>query len=279
MEMFTSFKKVMADPEITTAGKSVFLNLLSRMDKKGYCYPAVNTMEDETGYCERTIQRQTNKLAEKGYIVKAEQKAMGKQFTNRYYLTPEDKRDFLFNDNDIKEVVRKNSVFQDFLKMEEVIVTTEYKHPCLHLVYRSMKITKLEKLVLAYFIMRADQEAFTYFSVERLSGILRIPFFKLRRVIKTLIYRKLLRISQQIIEGETVIFARICIEKFGLKSFVRKCVKLIRHTYSIQDIKIYLYIVSIRTKTEYKEIQKKYRFHRILQKIQMIQDLDRHVLF
>ena len=93
----------MADPEITTAGKSVFLNLLSRMDKKGYCYPAVNTMEDETGYCERTIQRQTNKLAEKGYIVKAEQKAMGKQFTNRYYLTPEDKRDFLFNDNDIKE--------------------------------------------------------------------------------------------------------------------------------------------------------------------------------
>ena len=78
MEMFTSFKKVMADPEITTAGKSVFLNLLSRMDKKGYCYPAVNTMEDETGYCERTIQRQTNKLAEKGYIVKAEQKAMGK---------------------------------------------------------------------------------------------------------------------------------------------------------------------------------------------------------
>ena len=57
MEMFTSFKKVMADPEITTAGKSVFLNLLSRMDKKGYCYPAVNTMEDETGYCERTIQR------------------------------------------------------------------------------------------------------------------------------------------------------------------------------------------------------------------------------
>lgn len=43
--------------------------------------------------------------------------------------------------------------------MEEVIVTTEYKHHCLHLVYRSMKITKLEKLVLAYFIMRADQEA------------------------------------------------------------------------------------------------------------------------
>ena len=94
MEMFTSFQKVMTDPEITTAGKSVFLNLLSRMDKKGYCYPAVNTMEKETGYCERTIQRQTNKLAEKGYIVKAEQKAMGKQFTNRYYLTPEEQREF-----------------------------------------------------------------------------------------------------------------------------------------------------------------------------------------
>ena len=144
MEMFTSFKKVMADPEITTAGKSVFLNLLSRMDKKGYCYPAVNTMEDETGYCERTIQRQTNKLAEKGYIVKAEQKAMGKQFTNRYYLTPEDKRDFLFNDNDIKEVVRKNSVFQDFLKMEEVIVTFSISK------YENNKIRKVSTCIFYY---------------------------------------------------------------------------------------------------------------------------------
>lgn len=50
MEMFTSFQKVMADPDITTAGKSVFLNLLSRMDKKGYCYPAVNTMEKKSDF-------------------------------------------------------------------------------------------------------------------------------------------------------------------------------------------------------------------------------------
>ena len=28
MEMFTSFKKVMADPQITTAGKSVFLKFI-----------------------------------------------------------------------------------------------------------------------------------------------------------------------------------------------------------------------------------------------------------
>lgn len=279
MEMFTSFKKVMADPQITTAGKSVFLNLLSRMDKKGYCYPAVTTMEKEIGFCERTIQRQTNALAEKGYIVKAEQKAMGKQFTNRYYLTPEEQREVFFNDNDIKQWIQEEEVFQEFLKKEEVIVSIEYKYLCLQILYRSMKMNKYEKLLLGYLIMRADKEAFTYFSIERLAATLRIPFYKTRRALKTLIYRKLLRISQQIIEGETVIFARICIEKFGLKSFVRKCVKLIRHTYSIQDIKIYLYVVSIRTKTEYKEIQKKYRFHRILQKIQMIQDLDRHVLF
>ena len=51
MEMFTSFKKVMADPEITTACKSVFLNLLSRMDKKAYYYQAQNTKEEQTVYC------------------------------------------------------------------------------------------------------------------------------------------------------------------------------------------------------------------------------------
>ena len=106
--------------------------------------------------------------------------------------------------------------------MEEVIVTTEYKHHCLHLVYRSMKITKLEKLVLAYFIMRADQEAFTYFSLERLSGILRIPFFKLRRVIKTLIYRKLLRISQQIIEGENSYFCKNLYREIWIKKFCKE---------------------------------------------------------
>ena len=114
MEMFTSFKKVMADPEITTAGKSVFLNLLSRMDKKGYCYPAVNTMEKEIGFCERTIQRQTNALAEKGYIVKAEQKAMGKQFTNRYYLTPEDNRDFFSMIMILKKLSEKILFFRIF---------------------------------------------------------------------------------------------------------------------------------------------------------------------
>jgi hypothetical protein len=32
MDVFRSFQAVMADEEITAAGKSVFLNLLSRMD-------------------------------------------------------------------------------------------------------------------------------------------------------------------------------------------------------------------------------------------------------
>lgn len=279
MEMFTSFQKVMADPEITTAGKSVFLNLISRMDKKGYCYPAVNTMEKETGYCERTIQRQTNKLAKKGYIVKVEQKAMGKQFTNRYYLTPEMDREFFFNDGDIREVIVSQEVFQDFLKKEEVIVSTEYKHHCLHVLYRSMKITKLEKLLLAYLIMRADQEAFTYFSMERLSETLKIPYWKLRRAMKTLIYRKIIHISQEIIQGEHVIFARICIEKFGLRRFVKRCIRIIRHTYKMQDVKMYQMIMSKAIENQYREVRKMYVLFRIMRKIQTIQKLERHVLF
>ena len=278
MEMFTSFQKVMADPDITTAGKSVFLNLLSRMDQKGYCYPAVNTMEKEIGFCERTIQRQTNALAEKGYIVKAEQKAMGKQFTNRYYLTPEEQREFFFNDDDIKQWIQKEDVFQEFLKKEEVIVSIQYKYLCLQILYRSMKMNKYEKLLLGYLIMRADKEAFTYFSIERLSATLRIPFYKTRRVLKTLIYRKLLHISQKIINGECVMFVRICLEKFNLGQFVKKCYRVIRHVYNMKEIRIYHLMVEDKMGNAWKVLKKKYCDNLILRKLQQIQELDRHVL-
>ena len=278
MEMFTSFQKVMADPDITTAGKSVFLNLLSRIDQKGYCYPAVNTMEKEIGFCERTIQRQTNALAEKGYIVKAEQKAMGKQFTNRYYLTPEEQREFFFNDDDIKQWIQKEDVFQEFLKKEEVIVSIQYKYLCLQILYRSMKMNKYEKLLLGYLIMRADKEAFTYFSIERLSATLRIPFYKTRRVLKTLIYRKLLHISQKIINGECVMFVRICLEKFNLGQFVKKGYRVIRHVYNMKEIRIYHLMVEDKMGNAWKVLKKKYCDNLILRKLQQIQELDRHVL-
>lgn len=278
MEMFTSFQKVMADPDITTAGKSVFLNLLSRMDKKGYCYPAVNTMEKEIGFCERTIQRQTNALAEKGYIVKAEQKAMGKQFTNRYYLTPEEQREFFFNDNDIKQWIQEEEVFQEFLKKEEVIVSIEYKYLCLQILYRSMKMNKYEKLLLGYLIMRADKEAFTYFSIERLAATLRIPFYKTRRALKTLIYRKLLHISQKIIHGECVMFVRICLEEFNLGQFVKRCYRVIRHVYNMTQIRIEHFMVEVEMINTWKVLKKKYCDNQILRKLQQIQELDRHVL-
>ena len=278
MEMFTSFQKVMADPDITTAGKSVFLNLLSRMDKKGYCYPAVNTMEKEIGFCERTIQRQTNALAEKGYIVKAEQKVMGKQFTNRYYLTPEEQREFFFNDNDIKQWIQEKEVFQEFLKKEEVVVSIEYKYLCLQILYRSMKMNKYEKLLLGYLIMRADKEAFTYFSIERVSAALRIPFYKTRRALKTLIYRKVLHISQKIIRGECVIFARICLEKFNLGQFMKKCYRVIRHVYNMKQIRLEYFMIQVEMENTWKILKKKYRDNWILRKLQQIQELDRHVL-
>ena len=60
----------------------------------------------------------------------------------------------------LKKLYRKNSVFQDFLKMEEVIVTTEYKHHCLHLVYRSMKNNKIRKVSTCIFYYACGSGSF-----------------------------------------------------------------------------------------------------------------------
>ena len=86
------------------------------MDKKGYCYPAVNTMKMKQDTCETYDPKADKQISGKRLYRKSRTKAMGKQFTNRYYLTPEDKRDFLFNDNDIKKVVSKKFCFSGFFE-------------------------------------------------------------------------------------------------------------------------------------------------------------------
>lgn len=224
MDMFRSFQAVMADDQITTAGKCVFINLLSRMDRKGYCYPAVATMEKETGYSERTIQRQTKSLAEKGYIVTVEQKSMGKQFSNRYYLAPIEQETelFFFSDVDLRNKIYETAVFQNFLMQQEVRVKIPYKNYCIQRIFRTMSFNKIEKFLLSYFTLKADQEGFMYFSIQRLRRMLKLSGDRICRALKSLKYRNFLEVMTSLIDGEVVVLLRLKLEKFGLSKFVKK---------------------------------------------------------
>lgn len=230
MGTFQQFFKVMADDKITPSGKLVWMYLDSRSNHNLSCYPAVNTIEKETGMCERTVQRQTNALDERGHITKMYRKAYGRQYTNRYYLNPAAQEDiYLTRDCDIRNKIYEDDDFQSFLGQEEQHVTRPYKKYAIRYVFRNLTLKKEEKLLLCYFLYRADQEAFTYFSVGRLSQIIGLSVKKIKSCIRVLRYKKLITCFYKIMNGESIVLAKINLKRFGLDCIIdKKPEKMIR---------------------------------------------------
>lgn len=279
MNTFRIFYAVMADETITPSGKSVFMNLLSRTDGKGYCYPAVATIEKETGYCERTIQRQTKSLEEKGYLVKMEQKYMKKQFTNRYYLVPEEEEIFFLKDTDIRDYIYEDPDFQNFLGREEVIVPVSYKLHCIRMVYRNLKMSKEAKLLLSYLIYRADREAFTYSSMQRIQQIIGLPMRKISEAFHELEQKRfIINMKKNMGTGEVICLVKINLEKFGLQKFI-KSKKKIKHTYSMWMVKVCLLEEAEEFYREIKSQDLCCRRFRLLILMILRQSLEKHVLF
>lgn len=279
MNTFRIFYAVMADETVTPSGKSVFMNLLSRTDGKGYCYPAVATIEKETGYCERTIQRQTKSLEEKGYIVKVEQKHMKKQFTNRYYIVPEEEEVFFLKDTDVRNFIYEDSDFQDFLEREEVTVEVPYKLHCIRMVYRSLKISKEAKLLLSYLIYRADREAFTYSTIQGLQQTICLPMRKVKKAFYELEQKGLITdIKKHMDNGEIIFLARINLGKFGLQKFV-KSKKKIKHTYTMWMVRVWMIEEAEEFHREIKSQELCCRRFRLLIFVILRQSLEKHVLF
>lgn len=279
MNTFRIFYAVMADETITPSGKSVFLNLLSRTDGKGYCYPAVATIEKETGYCERTIQRQTKSLEEKGYLVKIEQKHMKKQFTNRYYIVPEEEEVFFIKDADVRDFIYEDSDFQDFLEREEVIVQVPYKLHCIRMVYRSLKISKEAKLLLSYLIYRADRETFTYSTIQRLQQTVCLPMRKVKKAFHELEQKRFITdMKKHMDTGEIIFLAKINLGKFGLHKFV-KSKKKIKHTYTMWIVRAWMLEEAAKFKRQMKNRELCCRQSRLLIIMILRQSLEKHVLF
>ena len=90
MKKFEILNAIYANCSLSSKEILVVQYFVYKSNQKGICYPSVNTIAKECGVSERTVQRATKKLQEKGYIIIEKRTANGKQTSNEYSLAIED---------------------------------------------------------------------------------------------------------------------------------------------------------------------------------------------
>jgi DNA-binding MarR family transcriptional regulator len=96
-----------------------------KSNKSGTCYPAVDTIAKHCGVSERSVQRATKKLQERGYITISKRDINGRQTSNEYKLiiaqslTAKD-------ENDILEIESEKVLVQiPVISLEEFLMTED----------------------------------------------------------------------------------------------------------------------------------------------------------
>jgi DNA-binding transcriptional regulator YhcF (GntR family) len=94
-----------------------------KSNAQGKCYPAVNTIAEECCVSERTVQRATKKLQEKGYISIIKRMLKGKQATNEYRIieNPVEQRE----DQIITDIISESKNTEDVLFPMAIILLDE----------------------------------------------------------------------------------------------------------------------------------------------------------
>lgn len=234
---------ILEDPRVTAAGKSVALFLCQLSDQKGYSYPAIETIALKTGLAKRTVQRQIKSLEEKGYLAVIPQFIFGEQATNKYYLTfPEHSFCSGKNEGIWKTWILKDPDFLDWIDQQELKPETQYKCRCIRQVFTLEKSSARERLVLAYFLFAADQEAMAYFSTHELSERLNIPYSAFESILTGLETLGYIKRLQKNIRGEQINIIQLCLEQFEEKSEV----KIEREINCIQRTSLILALINYR---------------------------------
>jgi DNA-binding transcriptional regulator YhcF (GntR family) len=86
MKKFEMLNIICNNCNLTSKEKLVAHYFVYRSNQVGICYPAVNTIANHCGVSERTIQRATKKLQERGYIIISKRDIKGRQTSNEYKL-------------------------------------------------------------------------------------------------------------------------------------------------------------------------------------------------
>lgn len=86
MKKFELLNIITESCELSMKEKMVAHYFIYKSNRNGICYPSVETISKACGASERTIQRATRKLQEKGFIIITKRYANGKQTSNEYKI-------------------------------------------------------------------------------------------------------------------------------------------------------------------------------------------------
>ncbi|BCN30111.1 helix-turn-helix domain-containing protein [Anaeromicropila herbilytica] len=109
MKKFKMLNIICASCDLSSKEKLAAQYFIYKSNKSGECYPSVYTIARACGASERTIQRATKKLQEKGFISIIERYVEGKQTSNQYCL----------NTLVIEELERKKEVEKENKAIDE----------------------------------------------------------------------------------------------------------------------------------------------------------------
>lgn len=221
--IFKIVENVLLNPNIKASDIAVFFALFSRMGTKGYCYPSVDTLVQDTGYSERTIQLSTNRLEKEGYISKIYRKSKGKQYSNYYCLqTGGFENSTNTKDADLKAIICDNEDFLKFIDKYSVEINNNFKLAALTFVERKLHIDKRENTFLMYSILMSDKEAFMYFTVEKLAKRLSMATSRVKDILSSLVDKGLINLIKKNIRGTEICLIRINIELLNNSAIIKE---------------------------------------------------------
>lgn len=220
---FKMVENVLLNPNIKASDIAVFFSLFSRMGTKGYCYPSVDTIAQETGYSRRTVQLSTKRLEKEGYISKIYRKSRGKQYSNYYCLQAREFENTTnTKDADLREEICQDKNFLNFINKYSMEIDANFKLAALIFVERKLNIDKREITFLMYSILMADKEAFMYFTIDRLAKRLSMATSRVEEILSSLARQGLINLLRKNRKGKEICLIRINIELLNNNAVIRK---------------------------------------------------------
>lgn len=131
MKKFEILKRIYENCSLTSKEILVAQYFVYKSDKKGSCYPSVTTIAYECGVSERTVQRATGKLRERGYLSIEKRVVNGRQTSNEYRITTDMPEDDPLSDNGAvqnKDVIEDKNKSMVVISLEELIYGEESKY-------------------------------------------------------------------------------------------------------------------------------------------------------
>ncbi|MCI9126882.1 MAG: helix-turn-helix domain-containing protein [Eubacterium sp.] len=224
---FNIVEIILSDKRIKASDISVLFALISHMGTKGYCYPAVQTLAEETGYSDRAVQLSTNRLERFGYIGKVYRKGYGRQYSNYYCLNNQENISQK-KDGELKEVIEQDEEYMEFAG-KFCTVDKAYKLECMNYVQRNLKVLdKRECTFLLYALLKADREAMLYFTTNAMADKLSMAYSRIVKIMDSLQEQKIIQYVRKNIKGEEINLVRINIENLNYRvQFMQRMAYLI----------------------------------------------------